>query len=46
MAAPFSGHSVTIFLTPGTHHIVTQTDYYSHVGSKDEAERDYHLTIK
>ena len=46
VAAPFSGHHVTILISPGTHHIVTQTDHYSHVGSKDEADRDYHLTIQ
>ena len=46
IAAPFSGHNVTILLSPGTHHIIPQSDYYSHVGSKDESDRDYHLSIR
>ena len=46
VAAPFSEHNVGIYLSPGTHHIVLQSDYYSHSGNKDEADRDYHLSIQ
>ena len=48
LAAPYSGSSVIISLSPGEHFVLasTITSGYAQDGSKDEADRDYSLTIQ
>ena len=48
LAAPYSGSSVTISLSPGEHFVLASTiaNGYTQIGSKDEADRDYSLTIQ
>ena len=47
LAAPYSGQKVVISLTPGLHFILpsTMSEGYLQDGAKDEADRDYILTI-
>ena len=45
LAAPYSGSSVTISLSPGEHFVLPSSGY-APIGSKDKADRDYSLTIQ
>ena len=48
LSAPFSASDVTISLSPGDHFVLPSTieKGYNQEGSKDEADRDYSLTIQ
>ena len=48
VAAPYSGQEVVISLTPGVHFILRSSlsEGYLQDGTKDEADRDYSLTIQ